>query len=114
MGNKNFHDVKIEPKVNVALNIHENRHVLLYLQINEILIGLALEKFDYVVHKAKQSKWERLSKHMRIVPCPKQHEDLVWHVHEKLGHFEICVRHNINDKDAIICSIICLSICWVT
>lgn len=46
MGNKNFHDVKIEPKVNIALNIHENRHVLLYLQINEFFGGLGPKKFD--------------------------------------------------------------------
>jgi len=46
MGNKTFHDVKIEPKVNIALNIHENRHVFLYLQIYEIFIGLGPKKFD--------------------------------------------------------------------
>jgi hypothetical protein len=46
MGNKTFHNVKIGLKVNVVFDVHENRHVFLCLQINEILIGLAPKKFD--------------------------------------------------------------------
>jgi hypothetical protein len=46
MGNKTSHDVKIEPEANVVLNIHENEHVFAYLQVNEILIGLAPKKLD--------------------------------------------------------------------
>jgi hypothetical protein len=56
MGNKTSHDVNIELKANVVLNIYENKHVFVYLQINEILNRLAPKKFDSIVHKAKQSK----------------------------------------------------------
>jgi hypothetical protein len=46
MVKKTSHDVNIEPTANVVLHIHKNKHVFVYLQINEILNRLAPQKFD--------------------------------------------------------------------
>jgi hypothetical protein len=48
------------------------------------------------VHKAKQFKWEGNSflqmwvdGQLKVVPCPKQCESLVKHVHDELNHFGV-------------------------
>ncbi len=46
MSNEDSHDVNIEQKDNGALNIHDIAHVITYLQIGEILIGLAAKAHD--------------------------------------------------------------------
>jgi hypothetical protein len=56
MSNEDSHDVNIEQKGDGALNIHEVAHVITYLQIGEIFIGLTPKAHDWVMHKAKQFK----------------------------------------------------------
>ncbi len=38
MGNGDYCDVNIEPKGNVALNVHEDVSIITYLQVREISI----------------------------------------------------------------------------
>jgi hypothetical protein len=49
-----------------------------------------------VVHKNKQFKWEGNSLlwvwtngRVWIILCLEQHEGIIWHAHEELGHFGI-------------------------
>ncbi len=58
MGNGDYCDVNIEPKGNVALNIHEDAFIIAYLQVGEILIGFTPKESDHIVEKVKQPKWE--------------------------------------------------------
>jgi hypothetical protein len=43
---------------NGALDIHDDSHVIANLQVSDILIKLTPREWDWVVHKAKQFKWE--------------------------------------------------------
>lgn len=47
------YDVEIESKGNGALDLHDDAHVITYLQTNEILVGLTPKEQGYVVHRAK-------------------------------------------------------------
>jgi hypothetical protein len=78
------------------LHIHANAPIIAYLQVYEISVGLTLKEWNWVVQKAKWFKWEGNSLlhvwvdgQVWVVPCPKQCENLVMHVHEELGHFGV-------------------------
>jgi hypothetical protein len=43
------HDVDIEPKGDGAFNVHDDAHVIAYLQTCEILSGLTPKECDWVV-----------------------------------------------------------------
>jgi hypothetical protein len=88
------HDVDMESKGNGALDIYDDALIIAYLQVGEIPIGLLPKEGDHVVHKAKWFKWESnfllrmwANGQVKVVLHPKQHESLVRHVHEELGHF---------------------------
>jgi hypothetical protein len=49
MGNGDYCDVHIEPKGNVALNIHEDASIITYLQVGEILIWFTPKESDHIV-----------------------------------------------------------------
>jgi hypothetical protein len=62
---------------------------LLHLQVNEVIVGLTHKEQNWVVHKAKQFKWESNSflwvwvdGQVQVVVHPKQHENLMDHTHE--------------------------------
>jgi hypothetical protein len=40
------------------LDIHEDAHVIAYLHIGEVLVGLTPKERDCIVHKAKRFGWE--------------------------------------------------------
>ncbi len=42
------HDADIEPNGDDALNVHDDAHVIAYLQMREILCGLTPKKCDWV------------------------------------------------------------------
>jgi hypothetical protein len=42
------HDADIEPKGDDALNVHDDAHVIAYLQTSEILCGSTPKKHDWV------------------------------------------------------------------
>jgi len=46
MGNMNSHDANIVLEGNGALDIHEDAHVITYLQACEILVGLTPKECD--------------------------------------------------------------------
>jgi hypothetical protein len=46
MGSGNSHSDNDEPKGNGALDIHLNLHVLSYLQVGEILVGLTPKEWN--------------------------------------------------------------------
>jgi len=90
------HDVDMESKGSGALYIYDDALVNTYLQVGEVPIGLTPKEKDCVVHKAKRFKWEGNSLpqmwvdgQVKDVPCPKQCESIVKHVHEELGHFGV-------------------------
>jgi hypothetical protein len=58
MGDENPCDASIEPKGDCALDIHEDAHVILYLQVNEVLVRLTPKEHDRVVYMVKWFKWE--------------------------------------------------------
>jgi hypothetical protein len=59
MGNGDPFVANIEPKGDCALDIHEEgAHVILYLQVDEVLVGLTPKERDQVLHMVKQFKWE--------------------------------------------------------
>jgi hypothetical protein len=59
MGNGDPFVANIEPKGDCALDIHEkDAHVILYLQVDEVLVGLTPKERDQVLHMVKQFKWE--------------------------------------------------------
>jgi hypothetical protein len=47
------HDVNMELKGNDDLEIYDDAHVIAYLQVGEVPIGLTPKDMDYVVHRAK-------------------------------------------------------------
>ncbi len=49
MGNGDYCDVHIEPKGNVALNIHEDASIITYLQVGGILIWFTPKESDHIV-----------------------------------------------------------------
>lgn len=57
MGNGGSHDAYVEPKGDGALT-YENALVIAYLQIGKVLIRFTPKECDYIVHRAKQFKWE--------------------------------------------------------
>jgi hypothetical protein len=90
------HHVDMESKGNGALDIYDDAPIIAYLQATEVPIGLTPKERDCVVHKAKRFKWEGNSflqmwvdGEMKVMFCPKQHESLVRHTHEKLGYFGV-------------------------
>ncbi len=96
MGSGNSHNDDDKPKGNGALDIHLDLLVMAYLHACEVLVGLTPKEWDWVVHRVKWFQCEgnsllRVWKNGRVcvVPCPKQHEGLARHVHEKLGHFGV-------------------------
>jgi hypothetical protein len=50
------HDVDMESKGNGVLDIYDDALVIVYLQTNEVPIGLTPKERDHVVHRAKQFK----------------------------------------------------------
>jgi hypothetical protein len=52
------HDVDMESEGSGALDVYDDAHVIAYLQIREVPIGLTPKERDCVVHKAKRFKWE--------------------------------------------------------
>jgi len=57
-------------------------------------MGFTPKEQDRVVHMVKLFQWEgnyllRVQKNgwVWVVPCVEQSEGLIWHAHEKLGHF---------------------------
>ncbi len=94
MGGGESHDVDIEQEGDGAFHIHVDAPIIAYLQAYEISIGLTPKEWDWVVHKAKWFKWEGnlhvwVDGQVWVVLRPKQCENLVKHVHEKLGHFGV-------------------------
>ncbi len=86
----------MELKGNDDLEIYDDAHVIAYLQVGEVPIGLTPKDMDYVVHRAKQFKWEGNSLllmwangQVKVVFPPEQRESLMKHTHEELGHFGI-------------------------
>jgi hypothetical protein len=86
----------MESKGNGALDIYDDALVTAYLQASEVPIGLTPKEKDRVMHRAKRFKWEGNSLlrmwadgKVKVVLCPKQHESLVKHTHEELGHFGV-------------------------
>jgi hypothetical protein len=96
------HDVDMESKGNDALDIYDNEPPITYLQACEVPIGLTPKEKDRVVHRAKMFKWEInfllqmwVDGQMKVVPHPKQHESLMRHAHEELGHFGVPQTYNL-------------------
>jgi hypothetical protein len=58
MGSWNFHNDNDELEGNGALNIHLHLLVMAYLQACEVSMGLTPKEQDWVVHKAKQFRWD--------------------------------------------------------
>ncbi len=58
LGNGDSQEEDIEPKGNGALDIHDDSPINAYLQASEISIKLIIKEWDWVVHRAKQFKWE--------------------------------------------------------
>jgi hypothetical protein len=88
------YDVDMKSKGKGALDIYDDALIIAYLQACESPIGLTPKEKDRVVHRAKWFKWEGNSLlwmwangQVMVVPYPEQHESLVRHVHEELGHF---------------------------
>jgi hypothetical protein len=53
MGDGDPYVANIEPKGDCALDIHEDAHVILYLQVDEVLVGLTPKERDQVLHMVK-------------------------------------------------------------
>jgi len=84
------------------LDIHLDLPIMAYLQAGKVPMGLTPKESDGVVHKAKWFQWEGnfllhvwIDGQVWVVPCPKQHEGLVQHAHEKLGHFGVRRTYNL-------------------
>jgi hypothetical protein len=48
----------MESKGSGALDIYDDAHVIAYLQVGEIPIGLKPKERDRVLHRVKRFKWE--------------------------------------------------------
>ncbi len=90
------HNVDMELKGNGTLDIYDHAHIIAYLQVSEVPIGLTPKERDHVVHKAKWFKWESnlflrvwADGEVKVVLHPEQRESLVKHVHEELNHFGV-------------------------
>jgi hypothetical protein len=64
MGDENSCDLEIELKGDGALDIHEDATIIAHLQVNEVLVRLALKEHDQVVHRVKLFKWKRMFSYM--------------------------------------------------
>jgi hypothetical protein len=107
------------------LDIHENAHVIAYLQASEVLIRLTPKEHGWVVHRAMWFKWEdifsygcgRIDKY-KLCSAHNNMKALCnmfmksWII---LGFVEpiICFKHNINGGNTTTCSIVCFSMCNV-
>jgi len=54
MGAGDSHDADIELDDDGALDIYEDTHIITYMKIGEVLVGLTPKEHDWVVHKAKR------------------------------------------------------------
>ncbi len=86
-----------------ALDIYDDALGIAYLQAGEVQIALTFKKRICVVCKVKRFKWEGTSLlrmwvvgQVKVIPCPKQHESLVKHTHEELGHFAVQWTYNLS------------------
>jgi hypothetical protein len=92
---KNKHSC--ESKGDDVLDIHENAPIIAYLQPYEVPIGLTLKEHTRLCIRPNDSNVKAIPFYKCVHEwmnvgyiLPKTtHEGLVWHAHEKLGHFGV-------------------------